>query len=77
MDEERDKREKIIKSIKSSIIRDNKQIRVSIPAEFGEAFNINEKTDLIVWSVRATENNELSLEAKFVKEGRTNEKTEN
>jgi len=67
---------KIIKSKVSNIIKDKKQIKVSIPKYIAENLEIDAKKDIILWSVVSNENREISLEGHLIKGGRKqNEKT--
>jgi hypothetical protein len=73
-----EKEKQIIKSEKSNIIRDKKQVKVGIPKEMVEYLKIDSTKDIFLWSIISNEKNEISLEGHLIKGGRlNNEKIEN
>lgn len=60
----------IIKTEKSNIIRDKKQVKVGIPKEIVEFLQIDSTKDAILWSIINNKKNEISLEGHLIKGGR-------
>lgn len=67
---EKSEEKNIIKIEKSNIIKDKKQVKVGIPKDIVEYFNIDPKNDVILWSIISNKKQEISLEGHLIKGGK-------